>query len=117
MFELYTYYDLQMDEVIISYSINIIHSNITCILFSFKRIFPVYGFLIATYTFILPYLNNGPYWRSIIYRESERCHSNWWTNVLFINNYVHTDELVQKKKSIPNLSNLFIGYCLISSPD
>lgn len=58
------------------------------------RIFPVYGTLIVTYIFILPYLNDGPYWRMIIYRESERCVKNWWTNALFINNYVNTDELV-----------------------
>lgn len=58
------------------------------------RIFPVYGTLIVTYIFVLPYLNSGPLWRMIVYRESERCQTNWWTNVLFINNYVHTDELV-----------------------
>lgn len=60
----------------------------------FLRIFPVYATLIATYIFILPYLNDGPYWRMMIYRETERCQKNWWTNVLFINNYVNTDELV-----------------------
>uniref|UniRef100_A0A2S2R6Q5 Nose resistant to fluoxetine protein 6 n=1 Tax=Sipha flava TaxID=143950 RepID=A0A2S2R6Q5_9HEMI len=62
-------------------------------IYRWLRIFPVYGTLIVTYIFILPYINDGPYWRKLIYRESERCQTNWWTNVLYINNYVHTDEL------------------------
>lgn len=73
--------------------------------FVFPRIFPVYGTLIVTYIFILPYINDGPYWRKMIYRESERCQTNWWTNVLYINNYVHTDELVNRNKTIIVLEN------------
>lgn len=66
---------------------------IPIMIYRWLRIFPVYGSLIVTYIFVLPYLNDGPYWRKLIYRESERCQTNWWTNVLFINNYVNTDEL------------------------
>ncbi|XP_060849044.1 nose resistant to fluoxetine protein 6-like [Rhopalosiphum padi] len=70
------------------------HLNfIPIMIYRWLRIFPVYGTLIVTYIFVLPYLNSGPLWRMIVYRESERCQTNWWTNVLFINNYVHTDEL------------------------
>ncbi|KAE9539483.1 hypothetical protein AGLY_004735 [Aphis glycines] len=70
------------------------HLNfIPIMIYRWLRIFPVYGTLIVTYIFVLPYLNSGPLWRMIVYRESERCKANWWTNVLFINNYVHTDEL------------------------
>ncbi|XP_025190639.1 nose resistant to fluoxetine protein 6-like isoform X2 [Melanaphis sacchari] len=70
------------------------HLNfIPIMIYRWLRIFPVYGTLIVTYIFVLPYLNSGPIWRMIVYRESERCQTNWWTNVLFINNYVHTDEL------------------------
>ncbi|XP_050058911.1 nose resistant to fluoxetine protein 6-like isoform X2 [Aphis gossypii] len=70
------------------------HLNfIPIMIYRWLRIFPVYGTLIVTYIFVLPYLNSGPLWRMIVYRESERCKVNWWTNVLFINNYVHTDEL------------------------
>lgn len=85
----------------------------------------MYGTLIATYIFILPYLNDGPYWRQIVYRESERCQTNWWTNVLFINNYVHTDELVKTlyiyKKTYQLKSNILYNYlkcnvqCIIPS--
>lgn len=39
-------------------------------------------------------MNDGPYWKSIIYKEAERCQKNWWTNFLFINNYINTDEQV-----------------------
>ncbi|XP_050427218.1 nose resistant to fluoxetine protein 6-like [Adelges cooleyi] len=66
---------------------------IPIMIYRWLRIFPVYAALIVTYIFVLPYMNSGPYWQNIVYRESERCQKNWWTNVLFINNYVHTDEL------------------------
>ncbi|KAM8704392.1 hypothetical protein ACLKA7_008922 [Drosophila subpalustris] len=34
----------------------------------------------------------GPLWRHIYEREQLACRKNWWTNLLFINNFVRTDE-------------------------
>lgn len=78
------------------------------------RIFPVYCSLIVVYIFILPYLNDGPYWKIIVYKEVERCQKNWWTNVLFINNYINTDEQVNINIYLYYLSELmFICMCYL----
>ncbi|XP_026851175.1 nose resistant to fluoxetine protein 6 isoform X3 [Drosophila persimilis] len=34
----------------------------------------------------------GPLWRHIYEREQLACRRNWWTNLLYINNFVQTDE-------------------------
>lgn len=51
-------------------------------------------FVVAFYIYVLPYLGEGPLWETIVLRESNRCRENWWTNLLYINNYVHTDNQV-----------------------
>lgn len=62
-------------------------------LYRFIRVTPVYAFVIFFYIYILPHLNDGPLWRDIIGRESSRCAQNWWTNLLYINNYYHEDQM------------------------
>lgn len=48
-------------------------------------------FYYATY---FKYSGNGPMWKTIIYPEVEDCRNNWWTNLLYINNYVNVDKIV-----------------------
>ncbi|XP_034114966.2 nose resistant to fluoxetine protein 6 [Drosophila albomicans] len=54
--------------------------------------------LTVPYAFVLllsgVYFENagGPLWRHIYEREQLACRKNWWTNLLFINNFVRTDE-------------------------
>uniref|UniRef100_A0A8D8Z1N9 Nose resistant to fluoxetine protein 6 n=1 Tax=Cacopsylla melanoneura TaxID=428564 RepID=A0A8D8Z1N9_9HEMI len=55
------------------------------------RITPVYMIVVAFYIHVLPYLGEGPLWETLVVRESDRCRENWWTNLLYINNYVNTD--------------------------
>ncbi|KAE9539481.1 hypothetical protein AGLY_004733 [Aphis glycines] len=57
------------------------------------RIYPMYITVIVIFAFILPYMGDGPLWKLIIYPEAEFCRKNWWTNLLFINNYVHSNEM------------------------
>lgn len=54
----------------------------------------MYITVIAIFAFILPYMGDGPLWKLIVYPEAEFCRKNWWTNLLFINNYVHSNEMV-----------------------
>ncbi|KAI5738450.1 hypothetical protein M8J77_007250 [Diaphorina citri] len=61
-------------------------------LYRFIRVTPVYAFVIFFYMYMLPHMNDGPLWRDIIGRESNRCQKNWWSNLLYINNYYHEDE-------------------------
>lgn len=55
------------------------------------RITPVYMVVVAFYIYILPHLGEGPLWESIVWRESDRCRDNWWTNLLYLNNYINVD--------------------------
>ncbi|XP_022173310.1 nose resistant to fluoxetine protein 6-like [Myzus persicae] len=52
---------------------------------------PVYGLMIAFHTFVLLHLADGPLWKKIAIQESDHCQNSWWSNLLFINNYVHAD--------------------------
>uniref|UniRef100_A0A8D8QJT9 Nose resistant to fluoxetine protein 6 n=1 Tax=Cacopsylla melanoneura TaxID=428564 RepID=A0A8D8QJT9_9HEMI len=61
-------------------------------LYRFIRVTPVYAFVIFFYIYMLPYMNDGPLWRDIIGRESSRCEKNWWSNLLYFNNYYHENE-------------------------
>ncbi|KAK6637584.1 hypothetical protein RUM44_008006 [Polyplax serrata] len=57
------------------------------------RIAPVYLLVIFFYAHFLEHLGTGPVWKMRVGREAERCRKNWWTNFLFINNYINTDSL------------------------
>lgn len=57
---------------------------------------PVYGLMIAFHTFVLLHLADGPLWKKIAIQESDYCQNSWWSNLLFINNYVHADRPVRK---------------------
>lgn len=59
--------------------------------FSVFRVAPVYMLLVAFYAFVFSHLGDGPLWTERIGKEEARCHQNWWTNLLFINNYVHSN--------------------------
>lgn len=50
---------------------------------SYFRLTPCYAVVLMIYTFILPYLFDGPYWKTDF---SENCRSHWWQNLLYINN-------------------------------
>ncbi|KAL5233121.1 hypothetical protein ACI65C_000531 [Semiaphis heraclei] len=63
------------------------------IIYRIIRIFPTYIAVIVIFAFVLPYMGDGPLWKLIVYPEAEFCRKNWWTNLLFINNYVHSNEM------------------------
>ncbi|KAI5733761.1 hypothetical protein M8J76_015589 [Diaphorina citri] len=57
------------------------------------RIIPSYALVIGFYVWVLPYLNDGPLWKAIVLRESHRCQENWWTNILFVNNFFNENQM------------------------
>ncbi|XP_015378040.1 PREDICTED: nose resistant to fluoxetine protein 6-like, partial [Diuraphis noxia] len=61
------------------------------LLWRWLRLMPVYGLMIAFHTFVLLHLADGPLWKKIAIQESVNCQNSWWSNFLFINNYVHAD--------------------------
>lgn len=53
--------------------------------------------MIAFYSFVLVHLSDGPLWKHMAVKESENCQKNWWTNLLFVNNYVNANQPVSPK--------------------
>ncbi|XP_056635161.1 nose resistant to fluoxetine protein 6-like isoform X1 [Diorhabda sublineata] len=39
------------------------------------------------------YSGSGPMWKTIIHPEVEDCRQNWWTNILYISNYINVDKM------------------------
>lgn len=60
------------------------------------RLTPAYLVVIGFQTTLLYRLGNGPFWRPRVELEKERCQNLWWTNILYINNYVNDGYLVCK---------------------
>uniref|UniRef100_A0A1Y9IRE9 Acyltransferase 3 domain-containing protein n=1 Tax=Anopheles merus TaxID=30066 RepID=A0A1Y9IRE9_ANOME len=62
------------------------------ILYRYVRLTSVYAFVILLHATWLLKLQTGPLWRWGAETEQTFCRRNWWTNLLYINNYVHADE-------------------------
>ncbi|GJQ67617.1 hypothetical protein Trydic_g8420 [Trypoxylus dichotomus] len=51
------------------------------------RILPTLIVVIIFCTLVLPWINAGPLWKSVVTHHSDICKTNWWKNILFIHNY------------------------------
>jgi peptidoglycan/LPS O-acetylase OafA/YrhL len=53
------------------------------------RIVPIYLLIIGS-AMLIPHLAEGPLWRTAdgSYMDIENCRQNWWSNALFLNNFV-----------------------------
>lgn len=69
----------------------------------FYRLTPAYFIVIGLYATWLPKLGSGPLWNSRMTEEQNRCLSSWWLNLLYINNYVGTDQLVRYTNNLLHL--------------
>lgn len=54
----------------------------------------MYAIVIAFYCTMFLKIGTGPLWDEKVGAEVERCRESWWTNVLYINNYVEPQKLV-----------------------
>ncbi|XP_050681527.1 nose resistant to fluoxetine protein 6-like isoform X2 [Leptidea sinapis] len=63
------------------------------LIFRYIRVTPAYFVVIFFYMTWLPKLGEGPLWKDRLQLEQERCMDSWWTNLLYVNNYVRTDRL------------------------
>ncbi|XP_060529412.1 nose resistant to fluoxetine protein 6-like [Cylas formicarius] len=57
------------------------------------RLTPVYAFVIFYYATVFNYTGNGPLWKVVAGGDVDDCKNNWWTNLLYINNYVNPDHM------------------------
>ncbi|XP_055708626.1 nose resistant to fluoxetine protein 6-like isoform X1 [Phlebotomus papatasi] len=62
------------------------------IFYRYVRLTPVYAFMILFHATLLIDVQSGPLWKHVAETERSFCRSNWWTNLLYVNNYVHVGE-------------------------
>ncbi|KAL4704134.1 hypothetical protein ACJJTC_003419 [Scirpophaga incertulas] len=63
------------------------------LIFRYIRLTPSYLAVLWFYMTWLPKIGEGPLWKDKILLEKERCEDTWWTNILYINNYINTDKM------------------------
>ncbi|XP_066262738.1 nose resistant to fluoxetine protein 6-like [Euwallacea similis] len=63
------------------------------IILRYMRIIPMYAFVIFFCATLFEFIGFGPMWKTIISPEVQDCRKNWWTNLLFISNYVNADHM------------------------
>ncbi|CAG9765105.1 unnamed protein product [Ceutorhynchus assimilis] len=57
------------------------------------RLTPAYLVILGYYLTWLPNVGDGPLWKNVTETENSRCKNSWWANLLYVNNYVQTDQL------------------------
>nr|XP_018896535.1 PREDICTED: nose resistant to fluoxetine protein 6-like isoform X1 [Bemisia tabaci] len=63
------------------------------VIYRLLRFTPLYAVVILLNLSILPKLGEGPLWPSMVGKEVSRCSKTWWTNMLYINNYVQANDM------------------------
>lgn len=58
----------------------------------YLRFAPLLGFTILIHSTWLYRLGNGPFWDRINFTERQFCRDNWWTNLLFLDNYINVEQ-------------------------
>ncbi|XP_071455268.1 nose resistant to fluoxetine protein 6-like [Hetaerina americana] len=69
------------------------HGIFMIYVFRYMRLTPVFMFLVFFYSTLLNKIGSGPLWEKIIDPERERCWENWWTNMIYVNNYVNPERM------------------------
>lgn len=58
------------------------------------RLTPAYAIVIGFYSTLFEKMGSGPMWDTWIHSSKVDCRANWWTNLLYINNYVNVPNMV-----------------------
>ncbi|CAG9766404.1 unnamed protein product [Ceutorhynchus assimilis] len=73
------------------------HFKITYIFWAilnrYLRLVPAVALMVGFHGTWLVHLSKGPYWDMFVGQEYRNCRKNWWTNVLFINNYIDNNNM------------------------
>ena len=67
----------------------------TLMLMRYIRLTPAYAAVIAL-AFVFPLFSSGPLWRETVDAVAQPCYQSWWTNLLYLNNFVKTESLVRR---------------------
>ncbi|XP_052566116.1 nose resistant to fluoxetine protein 6-like [Culex pipiens pallens] len=62
------------------------------IVLRYIRLTPMYAFMVLLHATWLIKLQDGPMWKRSVETERTFCRRNWWTNLLYVNNFVNPDQ-------------------------
>ncbi|GBO11883.1 hypothetical protein AVEN_48630-1 [Araneus ventricosus] len=88
------------NAVLVAYGVmKMKETELNVFLFIFRRLWrltPPFMFVIAT-VYILPHIGSGPVWKeTVVDGLSKKCAATWWTNLLYINNFIPSSEMVRR---------------------
>lgn len=58
----------------------------------YLRLTPLHAFAILLEATWISKMYNGPIWQQLAGQERASCRANWWSNLLYINNFIGADE-------------------------
>lgn len=64
------------------------------------RLTPTMLIVLAFHSTWLVHLTRGPFWDQTVGEEYRRCRRNWWTNMLYVNNFINKEKMVKIKAKI-----------------
>ncbi|KAG7204427.1 hypothetical protein KM043_004866 [Ampulex compressa] len=59
----------------------------------YLRLTPAYAMMIGFYATLFYKFGSGPHWDNWVGANRNYCRDNWWTNLLYINNYVNISDM------------------------
>lgn len=62
------------------------------VILRYLRLAPLLLFAILMHATWLYRVGSGPLWDKVNFTERQFCRQNWWTNLLFIDNYVNVEK-------------------------
>ncbi|XP_060524969.1 nose resistant to fluoxetine protein 6-like isoform X2 [Cylas formicarius] len=78
------------------------------------RLSPAVAVMAVIHSTWLIHLARGPFWDFFVGEEYRNCRRNWWTNLLYINNYIYSDEMcMQQTWYIASDMQLFIVFLIL----
>ncbi|KAJ1519248.1 hypothetical protein ONE63_004551 [Megalurothrips usitatus] len=83
------------------------------------RVVPVYAAVLLWYCIAMPETSSGPLWAEFVKAFSDPCKRWWWTNLLFVNNYVNgglgEPMCMEHSWSLPVDMQMFVVGSLVSA--
>ncbi|CAH1365359.1 unnamed protein product, partial [Tenebrio molitor] len=59
----------------------------------YLRLTPTMLIVLAFHSTWLVHLTRGPFWDQTVGEEYRRCRRNWWTNMLYVNNFINKEKM------------------------
>lgn len=101
IFQVLINFSLSVDNLLYASGVIVAYMNLravekfnrrfSIIIFVLKRIWRTIPslMLIIGISLLIPMFGSGPLWREVMDPHVDNCKSNWWTNLLFVNNFVN----------------------------